>query len=252
MHTLTLHARRLAPAALAVLMIASAARADEKTPAGAGDTPGGGEPAKVEEKAPETPPDAQPDPPGEEKPAPTEPAAPRGRTAQLRSLEQRVQALKEQAWRVKARVNMLKEAVLGGKVGARATIIHENKMGGSFRLIKIVYALDGQQVFARADDSGKLNDQKKIDILTGPIAAGNHTLSVLLVYRGHGYGVFEYLKQYKFTVRSSHTITVSEGKQTQVTVVGYERGGVTTPLEKRPAVDFKVNYVTESLGGAKK
>src|SRR5687767_106771 len=35
----------------------------------------------------------------------------------LRNLEQRVQQLKEQAWRVKARVQMLKEAVLGGGIG---------------------------------------------------------------------------------------------------------------------------------------
>src|SRR5688572_468627 len=34
----------------------------------------------------------------------------------LRNLEQRVEALKEQAWRVKARVGMLKEAVLGGGI----------------------------------------------------------------------------------------------------------------------------------------
>jgi hypothetical protein len=166
----------------------------------------------------------------------------------LRRLEQRVQALKEQAWRVKARVGMLKEAVLGGGIGARATIAHQNKMGGSFRLVKLVYALDGTQVFARTDDSGKLHDSKTIDILSGPIAPGNHTISVLMLYRGHGYGVFSYLKSYKFTVRSSHTFTVSEGKMTQVTVVGYERGGVTTPLEKRPAVDFKVNVVTERPG----
>lgn len=166
----------------------------------------------------------------------------------LRQLEQRVQALKEQTWRVKARVNMLKEAVLGGGIGARATLVHENKMGGSFRLIKVVYALDGQQIFTRSDDSGALHDLKKLDVLSGPIAPGNHTLSVLLVYRGHGYGVFNYLKGYKFTVRSSHTFTAAEGRATAITVVGYERGGATTPLEKRPAIDFRVNVAAD--GGA--
>ncbi len=166
----------------------------------------------------------------------------------LRTLEQRVQQLKEQAWRVKARVKMLKEAVLGGGIGARASIVHQNKMGGSFRLIKLVYALDGAQIFSRSDDTGKLHDLKEIPVLSGPIAPGNHTLSVLMLYRGHGYGVFAYLKGYKFTVRSSHTFTASEGKATQITVVGYERGGVTTPLEKRPAVDFRVNVASERPG----
>ena len=164
----------------------------------------------------------------------------------LRSLEQRVDALKEQAWRVKARVGMLKEAVLGGGIGARATIAHLNKMGGSFRVSRLIYALDGQQIFSRIDeDSSKLNDLKSIEIFSGPIAPGNHTVSVLIEYHGNGYGVFAYLKQYKFTVRSSHTFTASEGKETQLNVEGYEKGGITTQLKDRPAVDFRENVITE-------
>lgn len=160
----------------------------------------------------------------------------------LRRLEQRVQALKERAWRAKARVGMLKEAVLGGGIGATATVMHKNKMGSSFRLIRLVYALDGTQVFARSDDTGSLHKQKEFEVLTGPIAPGSHTVSVLAVYRGHGYGVFKYLTKYKFTVRSSHTFTATEGKNARIEAVGFERGGVTTPLEDRPALDFKVSH----------
>jgi hypothetical protein len=168
----------------------------------------------------------------------------------LRSLEQRVQALKERAWRSKARVGMLKEAVLGGGIGARASIVHRNKMGSKFRLIKLVYALDGTQIFARSDDaSGKLHSSKRLEVLTGPISPGSHTISVLAIYRGHGYGVFRYLNKYKFTVRSSHTFTAAEGKATSIEVLGFERGGMTTPMEKRPALDFKVSVIQ---GGKKK
>jgi hypothetical protein len=166
----------------------------------------------------------------------------------LRSLEQRVQALKERAWRAKARVGMLKEAVLGGGVGARAGIKHVNKMGNSYRLVKLVYALDGAQIFARNDPSGALHKEKAFDVLTGPIAPGSHTISVLAIYRGHGYGVFKYLKKYKYTGRSSHTFTATEGKGTEIKVVAFEKGGVTTPLEDRPAFDFKVNVSDGSKG----
>jgi hypothetical protein len=163
----------------------------------------------------------------------------------LRQLEQRVQALKERAWRAKARVEMLKEAVLGGGIGSRAGIWHVNKMGNSYRLIQLVYALDGTTIFTRKDDSGALHDMKNIDVLSGPVTPGSHTLSVLAIYRGHGYGVFKYLKKYKFTVRSSHTFTVDEGKGLSIKVVGFEKGGATTPLEQRPALDFQVNVTKE-------
>jgi hypothetical protein len=163
----------------------------------------------------------------------------------LRQLEQRVQALKERAWRAKARVEMLKEAVLGGGIGARAGILHINKMGPSYRLVQLIYALDGTTIFTRKDDSGAMHETKSFDILSGPITPGSHTLSVMAIYRGHGYGVFRYLKKYKFTVKSSHTFTVDEGKGLTIRVIGYERGGTTTPLEDRPALDFQVNLAKE-------
>ena len=163
----------------------------------------------------------------------------------LRQLEQRVQALKERAWRAKARVEMLKEAVLGGGIGARAGIQHFNKMGSSYRLVQLIYALDGTTIFTRKDDSGAMHETKNFDVLSGPITPGSHTLSVMAIYRGHGYGVFRYLKKYKFTVKSSHTFTVDEGKGLNIRVIGYERGGTTTPLEDRPALDFQVNVAKE-------
>ncbi|HET6613210.1 MAG TPA: hypothetical protein VFG83_14535, partial [Kofleriaceae bacterium] len=147
----------------------------------------------------------------------------------LRTLEQKVQALKERAWRAKARVGMLKEAVLGGGIGARASIVHVNDMGNAFRLTKLVYALDGTQIFSRYDTTGTLDDQDTLEILSGPIAPGSHTISVLAVYTGHGYGVFKYLNDYKFTVRSSHTFSATEGVGSSIRVHAYEKGGATTP-----------------------
>src|SRR4029077_4018666 len=73
----------------------------------------------------------------------------------MRRLEQRTQALKERAWQLKARVQMLKEQMIGGGVGAQAVIAHSSEMGASFRLTKLLYSLDGTQVFARTDDTAE-------------------------------------------------------------------------------------------------
>ena len=78
----------------------------------------------------------------------------------LRDLEQRIDALKEQIFRSKARLSLLAETVLGGVVaGAQAVIIHENRMSSSYRLVKAVYALDGARLFSKADEEGSLGDQ---------------------------------------------------------------------------------------------
>ncbi len=66
----------------------------------------------------------------------------------LRDLEQRIDALKEQIFRSKARLSLLAETVLQGVVaGAQAVIIHENRMSSSYRLVKVQYALDGARIF---------------------------------------------------------------------------------------------------------
>ena len=89
--------------------------------------------------------------------------------------------------------------------------------------------------------AGELGNTQWRDLLDAHNATVRHELAV---YRGHGYGVFKYLTKYKFTVRSSHTFTATEGKATRIEAVGFERGGVTTPLEDRPAIDFKVSHAS--------
>ena len=121
----------------------------------------------------------------------------------LRDLEQRINELKEQIFRSKARLSLLAETVLEGVVGGgQAVILHENRMSQSYKLVRVVYALDGAPIFTKADEEGTLGDQQEFEVYNGSIVPGEHTLTVNLEYRGHGYGVFAYLKGYRFKVRS--------------------------------------------------
>jgi hypothetical protein len=217
-----------------------------KAPAGAPapKTPAG---APAPAPTPATPAPAAPDP----VPAPSAPIDPASvkpedmpTAVRMRRLEQRTQALKERAWQLKARVQMLKEQMLGGGVGAQALITHASEMGSSFRLIKIVYTLDGTQVFVRSDDTAEsLYKTKSFDIFAGPISPGNHNIASVATYRGHGYGVFEYLKKYTFTANGKQAFTAGEGKISKVECKGFEKGGPTTPMEKRAAIECKVTQV---------
>jgi hypothetical protein len=202
----------------------------------------GKEGAKDEKAAAEAPPAAQP---------PEAPSAnPADHTVKLRELEQRVNELKEQIFRSKARLNLLKETVLHGVIaGSRAIIKHKNDMGSSFRLIKLVYAVDGNQIYAKTDDSGSLNDKREFEIFNGSIVPGQHTISVQMVFRGHGYGIFSYLKGYRFNVRSSHSFTAGEGRQTVITSRAYEKGNITTELKDRPAIKFETNLFSVGKKG---
>ena len=99
-------------------------------------------------------------------------------------------------------------------------------------------------MFARTDDTAEsLYKTKAFDVFAGPISPGNHTLSVVATYRGHGYGVFEYLSKYTFTAHGNQAFIAGEGKISKVDCRGFEKGGPTTPLEKRATIECKVTQV---------
>jgi hypothetical protein len=229
-------------AVAAILFAAgSAYAADQATPPVAAADPAAANPAAAAAPAPSNA--AATSAPGSSAPGTTQ----GGYTVRLHDLERRVNELKEQIFRSKARLNLLKETVLHGVIaGARAVITHRNEMGGIYMPVRYVYALDGQEIYSKSDDTGKLGDQKEIEVFNGSITPGNHTLSVQMIYQGNGYGVFSYLKGYKFTAKSSRTFTAPEGKQLQLKVVGYEKGNpVTTDPKDRPAVDFRESLVAD-------
>jgi len=213
----------------AIALVAGLAVAQEDAPVG--DTP-------PEGPAGDTPGDV---PPGGATPVATSDEGMDAGTyaVRLRDLEQRINELKEQIFRSKARLSLLAETVLQGVVaGAQAVIVHENRMSSSYRLVKAVYALDGARIFSKADEEGSLGERRELDIYDGSIVPGEHTLTVNLEYRGHGYGIFSYLKGYRFRVRSNYSFTAPEGKAITIRVVGYEKGGPTAPLEERPAIRY--------------
>ena len=59
-----------------------------------------------------------------------------------------------------------------------------------------------------------------------------------MLYQGQGYGVFSYLRGYKFKVESKHKFWAAAGQTITVTVTGFER--TIDVLAERPAVRWSV------------
>jgi hypothetical protein len=161
-------------------------------------------------------------------------------SVRLRDLEQRVDELKDQVRRSHTRLALLSDTILGGgAAGSRAEVNFADQMSSAFLLTRALFVVDGQIQYNRQDDSGALSDQKDIPIYSGSMPPGDHTIQLVLTFQGNGYGVFSYLRGYKFEVKSSHAFTATEGKALIVTATAYEKGGVTTPLEERPTIQWQ-------------
>jgi hypothetical protein len=163
----------------------------------------------------------------------------------LRDLEQRIDELKEQIRRSHTRLSLLSDTILsGGGAGSRAGIKFTNELSAAFRVTRLLIVLDGAVQYNKTDQSGALAEQAEIPVFNGSVPPGDHTVQVLVNLQGNGYGVFSYLRGYRFEVRSSHSFTAVEGKTIGLQVIAFEKGGVTTPLEERPAIRYNEKVVT--------
>jgi hypothetical protein len=176
-------------------------------------------------------------------------------TRKLKGIEERVNSLKEKVFRSKSRLLLLRETVLHGVVsGAKAMLFHVNQLGSSYTLESVTYFLDGSKIYSRADASGDLSKKEEIKIFEGNIPPGNHQVTVNLVLRGNGFGVFSYLNAYKFKVNHSYNFIAEEGKVSRLRIISYEKNGLMRDFKDRPNIKYDLvtdrNLPSSSESGA--
>lgn len=165
----------------------------------------------------------------------------------LNALQGDVDGLKDRIFRSKARLSLLKETVLRGVLaGSRVILAHRNLMGSGFKLVRVVYTLDGAQVLARNDETGSLDSEDELVIIDGNLPPGPHNVQIELTYQGHGYGVFAYLSNYTFTSTGSYSFTAPENGAIKVLSSGFEEGNLTTEMADRPAVNWQEQMLDAS------
>jgi hypothetical protein len=167
----------------------------------------------------------------------------------LRDLEQRIDELKEQIRRSHTRLSLLSDTILAGGSGggSRAIIKFSNEISTAWKISKLLVVLDGSVQYSKTEQQGMIAEAGEVPVFTGTIPPGAHTVQVLVNLTGTGFGVFSYLKGYKFEIRSDHSFTALEGKTTNLQVISFEKGGATARFEERPAIRYG-EKVTQGLG----
>lgn len=162
-----------------------------------------------------------------------------GYNLKLRNLEEKINSLKDKIFRSKQRLAILQETVLSGSIaGARATIVHKNKVGNAFKLVSVVYYLDEAPVYKKIDKPDDLQ-KDEIVVFDGSVVPGPHHLSVYYVFKGQGYYIFSYMKGYTFKMKAGHSFNVDEGNLMEITVTPKDKGS-SVKIDNRLMVSFDV------------
>jgi hypothetical protein len=117
-----------------------------------------------------------------------------------------------------------------------------DELSESFVLVQAAVALDGNFLLycPRPEDPQRSLDMTQNFLaFDGPLTAGPHALSIALLYRGHGQGIFSYLSGYTFRVESTHEFALAESSLVVLRAAARERGGPETALEDRPFIVFE-------------
>ena len=166
----------------------------------------------------------------------------------VRELETEIDDLKERVFRSKSRIALLRETVLAENLaGSRAVVSYQNDLGRAYTIERVIFSLDGSQVFSEANPDRQFARSEPVEIFSGPLAPGTHTVSVTLSLRGSGYGVFSYAEGYEFDLRFSCQFTAEQGRTTLMTVRTYRSGNALTAHEERPDGICEVSMVELSV-----
>ena len=159
---------------------------------------------------------------------------------ELLTIEEKVTSLKKNVFGAKATLNLLRELVVQSSVsGSKANIWQINQLGNAYAITNVSYMLDGESIKRESDPSGEKNQRNEQLIFDGDMGVGEHTLSVEYELVGQGRGLFSYVSDYTFEVRSATTFSSEEGENCVVRVVVNARSPLSYSYEERPNIEFQ-------------
>lgn len=176
--------------------------------------------------------------------APVEAAAPaepdREWLRELRSSEATVHALKEEVFRSKATLQLLRELAVQGASGSGGLRIrHQTALARVYRVVGVDYFLDGKSVYAWKATEGGEPHPREVVVRDGAATPGQHNVQVSVQLQGEGGGMFAYVEAYQTKVDSTAAFDVQGGLVTDVTVKIQTKAKGKKSFTERPNIVYE-------------
>jgi hypothetical protein len=111
-----------------------------------------------------------------------------------------------------------------------ATVRFKNGLDKTLTLLEASFSMDGEPL----PPAATLAPQFDNVIFKGPVTPGQHVVTTRLTCRGSKRGgVFTYMKDYRWEVRSEQVLTVPEKRAMVFTISAVRRRGMSVPLDQQ-------------------
>jgi hypothetical protein len=157
---------------------------------------------------------------------------------ELADLQRQLALLRERVVETKSRVITYGERVAQGYTsGTRLVMQNENALGKNFLIDSITYFLDGHQIYAKKFD-GEVAPLEPV-VFRGSILPGKHKVDIEVVLRASS-GMFDFSHSARLKLTTSEYFSANEGKQLNLRVRYFDKGGLFTGIEERPGISFEI------------
>lgn len=120
-----------------------------------------------------------------------------------------------------------------------ATVVtFQHAMGGGFAPVELAVSIDGVSVADCPEVGSPLDARAPVFLGERTLASGTHVVKARVVLRGEGFGIFAYMRKYRFKIAEEKEIVIPDAHSFALRIETRERGGVTTPIEDRPFLTF--------------
>ncbi len=124
------------------------------------------------------------------------------------------------------------------------TVVLDSQMSPAFVMTSVEVEVDGALVYMQRN-AAALANARTLDVARSlAYGGGSHEVNVrVMLTPAPSSTPWVEASRYRFDVKSAKAITVTNGGVLDVRIVPYEKGGVTAPIEERPAIRWEVHGV---------
>lgn len=157
---------------------------------------------------------------------------------QLRSLNSQIALLREKVIEAKSRLLSYSQKVAQGFAsGTQLYMKIDNELGSDFQIEKLVFFLDGHQIFSR--EFAPDEEVGTLLVYRGSVLPGRHRIDVEAVLNADN-GLFDFGFSKRLALESGQYFAANEGKIVDLDLVMFDQGKVFTAAENRPALRFEI------------
>ena len=136
-------------------------------------------------------------------------------------------------------------AAAGEPSSAPGNVHFRNDASARFQLVEARFAMDGDPLPTVITNAERGKDYI---VVAEPLSPGRHVFTADLLYRAKSRKVFTYMNGYRFNVKSDEVLTALPDRSATFTIVGTDKTGVNTPIDRQLAVKVETNVAPPEPG----